>query len=60
MENVIANKELKGGAVKQVLMIRDEYVIRTIFSNGARPEYFKKYFSNEKSALKMFNHLINL
>lgn len=58
MDNVIATKELKGGATKQVIALRDEFVIRTIFTNGAAPHYFKKYFKTEKAAIKMFNELI--
>jgi hypothetical protein len=60
MENIIATKKLNATQTREVLKLRDEYVIRTITKDNGRPTYYPKYYSTEKGAMKMFNALNNM
>jgi hypothetical protein len=48
MENVIATKELNATQRREIVQVRDEYVIRTITIDNGRPRYFPKYYSTIK------------
>lgn len=60
MENIIATKELNATQRREIVQVRDEYVIRTITIDNGRPRYYPKYYSTVKGATKMFNQLNSL